>query len=349
MAKTRIALIPAYQPSDGLITLLEEVTSSGFDAVLIDDGSSEEYESIFLEASNYAMLLSHKENKGKGAAIKTGLKYIQLHYGADCTVVTMDADGQHSHLDALKVIKVAEENPQAMVIGVRAFDGKVPLRSRFGNTVTKIVYFLATGKSVSDTQTGLRAFSGELVSKLLEIPGERYEYEMNALLMLPESGTEIVEREIKTIYIDGNFSSHFDPIRDSVRVYREILRFKEASIIGALLDITIFSVIFMLAMGIEGPLRIVAANVIAGILSRAIRRDLSTSLPLQSGASKQIERFVAEGALSVILGTILIWLLAVCGGWSVYPSKILGQVVVFMIIRIFDGFMGWRKPSKGDL
>ncbi len=348
MAKTRIALIPAYQPSDGLINLLEEISSSGFDVVVVNDGSSPEYEDVFIRAADYAMILPHSENKGKGAAIKTGLRYIENRYGSDCTIVTMDADGQHTPIDALKVVKTAEDNPEALVIGSRALDKNVPLRSKFGNTVTRFIFYLATGVSVHDTQTGLRAFSGEMIQTLVEIPGERYEYEMNVLLLLSDMGTDIIEREIKTIYIDGNSSSHFDSVRDSIRIYREILRFKEASAIGILLDITIFSVIFLLSMGIEGSMRMICSNIIAGILSRSMRRDLSRSLPFQSGASKSIERFVAEGAFSLILGTLLIWLMSGMGRINMYLSKILAQIIVFLIIRIFGGCLFRKAVNSGN-
>ncbi|MCD7785865.1 MAG: glycosyltransferase family 2 protein [Oscillospiraceae bacterium] len=225
MLKSHIALIPAYQPAEGLIDLLEELTCEGFDIIVVNDGSSPEYEDIFVKASVYAMVLSHSHNRGKGAALKTGLKYIESRYGKDCTIVTMDADGQHTPLNALKVVNTAEENPGAIVIGSRALDEDVLLRSRFGNTITRFVYHLTTGVSIHDTQTGLRAFSGELIPKLLEIPGERYEFEMNELLILPELGVKIIEREIETIYIDDNSSSHFDSIKDSARIYREIFRF----------------------------------------------------------------------------------------------------------------------------
>ncbi|MCD8005399.1 MAG: glycosyltransferase family 2 protein [Oscillospiraceae bacterium] len=222
MLKSRVALIPAYQPAEGLIDLLEELTSDGFDIIVVNDGSSPEYEEIFIKASTYAMILTHSVNRGKGAALKTGLKYIKNRYGENCTVVTMDADGQHSPLDALKVIKTAEENTDALVIGSRALDKDVPHRSQFGNTLTRLIYRLATGVSV---RAGLRAFSGSLISIILDIPGKRYEFEMNMLLILPESGIKIMEREIKTIYIDGNSSSHFDSVKDSIRIYREIFRF----------------------------------------------------------------------------------------------------------------------------
>ena len=93
-------------------------------------------------------------NQGKGQALKTAFTYIQEQniYG---TVVTADADGQHKVWDIFRTANKASENPNKLILGVRAFSGKVPLRSRFGNSLTKALFKLQTGVGVTDTQTGL--------------------------------------------------------------------------------------------------------------------------------------------------------------------------------------------------
>ena len=111
------------------------------------------------------------------------------------------------------------------VIGSRAFVGDVPLRSRFGNTVTRGVYHLVSGVKVQDTQTGLRGFDRSLLEWLLLIPGDRYEYEMNMLMSAARDGIEIGEVPIETVYEGKNESSHFRPLHDSVKIYKEIFRF----------------------------------------------------------------------------------------------------------------------------
>ena len=112
MKKTDIAVIPAYKPTSSLIKLSRELRSEGFSVVIVDDGSGEKYEQIFSACSDYARVLRHKRNRGKGAAMKTGFSYIMKNYAPEYAVVTVDADGQHTVSDALSVCREAEKNPR---------------------------------------------------------------------------------------------------------------------------------------------------------------------------------------------------------------------------------------------
>lgn len=127
------------------------------------------------------------------------------------------------------------------MLGVRKFEREdIPFRSKFGNILTRKILFLATRQNLSDTQTGLRAFDQSLIDEMLEIRGERYEYELNVLLYAIEKQIEIVETPIKTIYEDSNSSSHFNPLRDSLKIYKEILKFASSSIISFVVDFEFF-------------------------------------------------------------------------------------------------------------
>ena len=200
-------VIPAYQPDNKLIKLIEKIhEKSNFHILVIDDGSSSKCQKIFDKAEQYATVLRHEVNQGKGQALKTAFSYIQDQniYG---TVVTADADGQHKIWDIFRAANKASENPNKLILGVRAFTGKVPLRSRFGNSLTKVLFKLQTGVGVTDTQTGLRAFTTNLIPFMLIIEGQRYEYEMNMLLEASKE-YEILEVPIETVYnLDGGGSS----------------------------------------------------------------------------------------------------------------------------------------------
>jgi len=224
----RIALIPAYEPDRNFPHFVERLAEAGFCPVVVDDGSGPDYRAVFTAVSRSAYVLKHETNRGKGAALKTGLTYIRDSIPFILTVVTVDADGQHRVEDAVKVAEASEENPQALVIGGRRFTGKVPLRSQFGNTVTRFVFRKVSGVSIFDTQTGLRAFSSEMIGRMLSISGERYEYEMNQLLYYGKRRLKIIEVPIVTVYKKGNRSSHFDTIKDSWRIYTNIFRFMKA-------------------------------------------------------------------------------------------------------------------------
>lgn len=187
MMTTRVALVPAYVPTSSLPSILEEARSRDFRLVVVDDGSGDGSRDVFEAAARYGTVLRHPFNQGKGQAIKTGLRHIRAHCPSDCVVVTMDADGQHTVSDAVRLCEASQRHPGSLILGSRGLRGDVPLRSRVGNVVTRLVYHVSTGRRVWDTQTGLRAFHAGLIPALLSVPGDRYEYEMNVLLAFSRS------------------------------------------------------------------------------------------------------------------------------------------------------------------
>lgn len=217
-----VILIPAYQPTDALVSLTENLSSRGHIIVCVDDGSGADFDGIFEKTAEFAEVLRYPVNRGKGGALKHGMRHI-MHdekYSSFKYIVTADADGQHKPDDIEKVVREVQVCG-GLVLGVRFFSGKVPLRSRFGNSLTRIVFALLSGKKISDTQTGLRGF--EISPFYSEIAGERYEYEMNVLLTAAEEGIQIYEVPIETVYENNNEGSHFRPIHDSIRIYKTII------------------------------------------------------------------------------------------------------------------------------
>ncbi len=219
----RIALIPAYMPDDKMVAIVRQLYDAGFEIIIVNDGSSDDCIRVFEEASRYAKVLCHEKNRGKGTALKTGLKFINSIYEAPYTIVTVDADGQHRIEDVIRVAQTSEQNRSCLILGSRKMEGKVPFKSLAGNAITRFVYRLSSGISVYDTQTGLRAFSDELITRLIDIDGSRYEYEMNMLTALPREGVAIKEVWISTVYIGNNESSHFNAVKDSFLIYKGLL------------------------------------------------------------------------------------------------------------------------------
>ena len=220
-----VILIPSYEPDDKLIELLKSIPKD-MDVIVVNDGSGEKFKDVFKVVKKYAHLIEYNENKGKGYALKEGLKYIKNNY-QDYVVATMDGDLQHDIDDAMKLLKYANIHNQVLVLGRRTWNNKTPIRSRIGNTITRCIFYLKTGLKIYDTQTGLRAFSNNLIDYLLGIDGNRYEYEMNVLLNLRNNNIGYHEIPIKTIYINKNETSHFKTIRDAYKIYKEIFKYKE--------------------------------------------------------------------------------------------------------------------------
>ena len=301
MSKKRIVLIPSYEPQISLVNLVKEVKNFGFDVVVVDDGSGTKYANIFLALLKYAYVISYSENRGKGYALKEGFRYIQSHYRCDYTVVTMDSDGQHSLNDAFNVCAEAEINKGTLVLGSRKQSKNSPLRSRFGNCITRNIYRVISSLDVYDTQTGLRAFDKSLLPFLLEVSGERFEYEMNVLLKAARNKVPIKEITIKTIYIDGNSGSHFDKIKDSCRIYKEIIKFSLSSLAGFVADYIIYS-LMMLAVN-----NVVLSNIVARTISASVNYSINYKLVFKNEKNilnSAIRYFVL--ALCILAGNTLV-------------------------------------------
>lgn len=345
-----IALIPAYQPTEQLISLVQEAKSEGFQIVVINDGSNTGTNDIFASADRFGTVLHHVKNMGKGQAIKTELSFIQGQYPADCTVVTLDADGQHRIADAKRICKVAQNHPDALVLGSRRLKENVPIRSRVGNTITRFVYRISTGQRVWDAQTGLRAFSTRLIPQFLSIPGERYEYEMNVLLACSRIGIPILEEEIETIYIDGNAFSHFDTVKDSWRVYKEILKFSSASLISFLVDYGLYSLFTLLTSGLGNILSILISNTGARIVSASVNYTINRKLVFQSKA--HVVRSAVQYAVlavGILIGnTVVLSVLADYLGVNRYAAKLITELFFFLMSWLVQRKVIFRTGKNAE-
>ncbi len=268
-------IIPSYEPDDKLITLLEALKQTGIShVVVVDDGSGAQYETFFelAEEMDNCTVLHHAVNLGKGRALKTAFNHCLRVYGESPGCVSADSDGQHTPADILACMRKLWENPQALILGCRDFDApSVPARSSFGNKCTRKVFRYLLGLSVSDTQTGLRAIPTLFMKELMQVKGERFEYETNMLIETKNLNIPILEVPVETVYIEENKTSHFNPIKDSVRIYLVFGKFLFSSLSSSVLDLLLFHILCMafLPLGeeIRGIPYIVAATVGARVIS----------------------------------------------------------------------------------
>ncbi|MCR5826548.1 MAG: bifunctional glycosyltransferase family 2/GtrA family protein [Oscillospiraceae bacterium] len=335
------ALIPAYEPDARLTALAEQLARRAFTVVIVDDGSSASCAPVFAAAERCATVLHHAENRGKGAALKTGLASIASQACAPYTVVTVDADGQHRLGDVLRVVTEASAHTDSLVLGSRGFQGDVPLRSRLGNAVTRLVYRLCSGARVYDTQTGLRAFSDALVPELLAVEGARYEYEMNVLMDCARRKRPIREVRIETVYLDGNASSHFDALRDSWRIYRSILRFSAASLCG-------FAIDYVLFCALSGATGLIAAsNVAARLVSAVVNYSLNRRMVFRSDAPmrRSAVQYALLAAVILLCNTALLELLS-RAGLALWLAKLFTELTLFSLSYLVQSKWIFRKEQK---
>ena len=235
-------LIPAYKPDHLMIELLVSLKEEGFDVVVVNDGSGEHFADIFKQAEEYAIVLDQNPNRGKGAALRLGFSYVNLHPEEHNYLITCDADGQHAVKDIIKVNDKLHETNH-IVLGSRKFDKSVPKRSRNGNFMSRLCRTLLTKEYVPDDQCGLRGFPIADIFNITTLQGDHYEYEMNVICDLQIKRLKFEEVPIETIYLDNNSSSHFKPSLDTFRIQRTIWGYAITPLVCALLSIAMLTVL----------------------------------------------------------------------------------------------------------
>lgn len=320
-------VIPAYEPDEKLTAVVEELyNETDCKLIVVNDGSGEDKRAVFESIKGRAVLLEHEHNRGKGAALKTAFAYIKENVSGSYGVITADADGQHKTADIMRIADALEAHPDRLIMGCRKFTGDIPFRSRFGNNMTRAVFRFAAGVGVSDTQTGLRGFSGSLTDFMLGLSGERYEFEMNMLLEAAREGIAFFEVPIETVYINDNKSSHFKPVRDSLRIYRDIIKFSCSSLLSFLVDYLLFSVIFLLS----GSKTI--SNLTARVFSSIFNFMLNKKLVFgnKESLAKSALKYFSLAAVILAVNTLLLELLARYAVKNAYIAKIIVEVLLFM-------------------
>ena len=280
-----VIVIPTLNPSEKLVAYVSELIDSGFDKILVvNDGSHDKYNYIFDQLSDMpqCQLLVHKENMGKGRALKDALAYYSDNQLKDqyIGVITVDSDGQHSVVDVTRLWKKLQESSGKLILGQRLFDKDVPFRSKFGNSITSVLFKLLYGIKLKETQTGLRGIPNELINEFSDIKGERYEYEMNMLIMCSHKKIGIDSIFIETIYENNNEGSHFNPIRDSAKIYALLLgsfvKFTLSSLSSSLIDIGLFQLLVWALSGVKHYIlySTIGARVVSSLFNFFVNRNV---------------------------------------------------------------------------
>lgn len=238
-----VILIPAYNPEPSLIQLCEELKKIGFSKILVvNDGSQQRCLPIFDDLINKGIIVYHHPiNLGKGGALKTGFIAIRNFFNEYDGVITADADGQHLPKDIKNLAISLHSNNSDLILGVRQFHGNIPLRSKFGNNLTKSLLFAFTGMKLKDTQTGLRGIKLTVLTDLLKIKSNGYEFELDMLLIANQKKLRVEQFPIETVYINNNSSSHFNPLIDSLKIYFVLFRFIIISFLTQFIDTLFFA------------------------------------------------------------------------------------------------------------
>ncbi len=359
-----LVVIPSLNPDEKMMSLLADLKAGGFSHVLVvNDGSGPEYDAYFRRAAEEfgCIVLRHAINFGKGRALKTAFNHFLNEYPDFDGVVTVDADGQHRIADIKACCEAMQKRPDALILGSRDFGKEgVPFKSRYGNIITRNVFRLLCGVKISDTQTGLRACSPALAKRFLSTKGDRFEYEMNMLIDCAEDKIPLVEVPIETVYIEENASSHFHPVRDSIKIYAVFGKFLFSSVSSFLVDIIMFTMVTWVIrltvpewLTTDVPyLKITAAILVATASARII-----SSLWNYLVNRKIVFQSNANGAVTLVkyyLLAIVILFLSAQGvslfthltGWNSTIVKIPIDMILFLISFPIQKHWVFRKTAK---
>ncbi|MBM7706309.1 glycosyltransferase [Chryseomicrobium aureum] len=343
-------VIPSYKPDDKCRAVIDELIASQFSRIIVvDDGGEEEYASFFTKLKTFkeVTVLHHAKNQGKGRALKTAFHYILNEDIPVDGVITIDADGQHLLSDMQKVAEQMRETPDAVILGARDFTQKdVPFRSRFGNRFTRLLFRLSTGTVLTDTQTGLRGLPIQHLPLMLEIKGERFEYEMNVLGSLKRNEIPIEEVEIETVYLDENKSSHFHPLRDSFHIYKIFLFYGMSGGASLALDLGLYSLFIYLWKEDSPQMFIIFATIAARVLSSLFNYFVNRHKVFGQGSSKSFVRYylLAAFIMAASAGSVHLlyteWL-----GRGEVVLKVLVDSVLFIFGFIVQRAWVFRKEN----
>ena len=198
-------ILPSLNPDAKFSRVVDGLVEDGFQHIIIvDDGSDAEHQLWFDRAAGHPQctVLHHGVNKGKGRALKTAFAHVAEKLPELKGVITIDGDGQHLLPDIIACADRMIENADKVVLGCRDFDQPgVPPRSVAGNKTTNRLFKLFYGITISDTQTGLRAIPQQFLPRFLEQP-------------------------IATVYDPEDYSSHYNAVKDSWRIFKIMMKNK---------------------------------------------------------------------------------------------------------------------------
>ncbi len=345
-------ILPSLNPTEKLSGVVHDAIEAGFsNIILVDDGSDELHKAPFEQSAALpgVVVLTHPVNRGKGAALKTAFSYLVESRPEILGAVTADGDGQHLAKDILACTRALWENGKTLIMGCRNFDlPHVPPKSKKGNKITCSIFRCLCGIRLSDTQTGLRAVAREHFPVLLEIGGERYEYETNMLLEFHRRGIPFTEVEIDTVYEDNNAGSHFRPVRDSARIYKLILAFVFkrlfrffkyvlSSCLSSVIDLGAFWLLHLLLGGLLGEIAVAVCTFVARVISSFVNFNLNRRMVFASGEGygRTMLRYYILCVLQLCVSAALVWLLgklfAASASWLLTLLKAVVDTCLFFV------------------
>ena len=209
-------IIPTYNNAQTLENVIRDVLKYTDQVIVVNDGSTDQTAAI-LERLPEIQCIGYPKNRGKGYALRTAFAFA-LSKGFDFAI-TIDSDGQHFAADLPNFIKALEEGPESIYVGARNMDqSTVPGKSSFGNKFSNFWFWVTTGLSMPDTQSGYRWYPIRRMRNINFIT-RKFEFEIEVLVRSSWNGIPVRNIPVKVFYPEkGKRITHFRPFKDVTRI-----------------------------------------------------------------------------------------------------------------------------------
>ena len=211
-----VVLMPTYNNAGTIAQVISDVKEFATDVIVVNDGSTDQTASI-LSSIEGIKVIDYPNNKGKGYALKLGLR--KAYEWGYRYAITIDSDGQHYADDIPTFIETIEQKPDSLLIGARNLTAEnMPSKNTFANRFSNFWYKVETGQTLTDTQSGYRLYP---LTKLQNIHfiTRRYEFEVEIIVRAAWRGVNVENIPIKVYYppVEERVS-HFRPLQDFTRI-----------------------------------------------------------------------------------------------------------------------------------
>lgn len=215
LEKKWCVIIPTYNNEKTLDKVVSDVLLVCSDVIIVNDGSTDKTSEILETYIGNVSILTHSRNKGKGKSLKDAFNFA-INKGFEYAI-TIDSDGQHYPEDIRLFIDKIGLNPNSIIVGARDMtqDG-VPKKSSFGNKFSNFWFWVETGISLTDTQTGFRLYPLNKM-KGMRFVTNKFEFEIEVIVRMAWKGVQVKEIPIRVKY-DETRVSHFRPFKDFTRI-----------------------------------------------------------------------------------------------------------------------------------
>ena len=211
-----VVIIPTYNNAGTVAKVISDVKAFTADVIVVNDGSTDDTRDI-LATIDDIRVIDYPNNKGKGYALKLGLK--RAYEWGYRYAITIDSDGQHYADDIPTFIESIEQKPDSLLIGARNLTAEnMPSKNTFANRFSNFWYKVETGQELSDTQSGFRLYPLEKLQNIRFIT-RRYEFEVEIIVRAAWRGVNVENVPIKVYYppVEERIS-HFRPLHDFTRI-----------------------------------------------------------------------------------------------------------------------------------